>query len=117
MLRAMKNTVVRFVESGSGILSLLEVETDRGRGLFGRVSAALFSMRIQLVRAESKLERGRRVERLWLVEFDGAPIRPNRRLAVQDEVMRAVESGPAAPRAYLTSSRPRGVSDELEPVA
>lgn len=117
MLRAMKNTVVRFVESGSGILSLLEVETDRGRGLFGRVSAALFSMRIQLVRAESKLERGRRVERLWLVEFDGAPIRPNHRLTIQDKVMRAVESGPAAPRAYLTSSRPRGVSDELEPVA
>jgi hypothetical protein len=117
MLRAMKNTVVRFVESGSGVLSLLEVETERGRGLFGRVSAALFLMRIQLVRAESKLERGRRVERLWLVEFDGAPIRPNRRLAIQDEVMRAVESGPAAPRAYLTSSRPRRLDDELEPVA
>lgn len=111
MLRCMKNTVVRFVESGSGVLSLLEVECDRGRGLFGRIAAQLFLMRIQLVRAESKLQGGRRLERLWVVEFDGAPIRPERRLEVQHEVLRAIESTAVPPRAYLTSSQ------RLPPVA
>lgn len=107
----MNQTLVRFVESGSGVLSLLEVECER-RGLFGRITAALFLMRIQLVRAESKLERGRRVERLWVVEFDGAPIKAGRRLEIQTEVMRAVEAEAMPRRAYLTSSQRR-----LPPVA
>jgi len=108
----MRDTLVRFVESGSGVLSLLEVECERGRGLFGRITAALFLLRIQMVRAESKLCDGRRLERLWVVEFDGAPIRPRRRLEIQDEVLRALELE-TVPRGYLTSSRRR----ELPPVA
>ncbi len=107
----MKNTLVRFVESGSGVLSLLEVECERGLGLFGRIAAQLFLMRIQLVRAESRLRNGRRLERLWVVEFDGAPIRPSRRLEIQDEILRAIESVSVPRRAYLTSSQ------RLPPVA
>lgn len=120
ILPRMQDTLVRFVESGSGVLSLLEVESDRGRGLFGRIVASLFSMRIQLVRAESKLRAGRRLERLWVVELDGGPIREKRRLEIQDAVLRALEADPAPrPRnAYLTSSRGRAATKgDLPPAA
>ena len=110
----MSHTRVRFVEAGSGILSLLEVDSDHGRGLFGRITAALFLLRVQLVRAESKVLGGRRLERLWVVEFDGAPIRPHRRLEIQTEVLSAVESESATRRSYLTSSSPRRPLDEEE---
>ncbi len=52
----------------------------------------MFDLRIQIVRLRSKLEPPRRIEQLWIVEFDGAPIRPERRLEIQDRVLEAVDS-------------------------
>ena len=112
----MSNTKVRFVESGSGVLSLLEVEGGKGRGLFARVTRALYAERIQIVRVESRLSAGVRQERFWVVEHDGGPIRPHRRLQVQVEVLASVEG--ALPRSgYLTSSRMRGRGDGARPPA
>jgi UTP:GlnB (protein PII) uridylyltransferase len=99
----MNETTVRFVQGGSGVLSLLEIDTGQGPGALGRLAEALFDLRVQIVRAESRLVEGRTVERLWVVEFDGAPIRPHRRLDIQVSVLRAIES--AALGGYLTSSR------------
>ena len=98
----MNDTTVRFVEAESGFLSLLEIETPRRRTVFQRVVEALFALRLQIVRAESRETGPRRVERLWLVEFDGAPIRAGRRLAVQVEILRAVG---IPTRSYLTGGR------------
>ncbi|MFO0568812.1 MAG: hypothetical protein U0263_24330 [Polyangiaceae bacterium] len=112
----MSNTRVRFVESGSGVLSLLEVEAASGRGLFARVARALYAERVQIVRAESRVAAGLRQERFWVVELDGGPVRPHRRLQIQVEVLASVEGEP--PRAgYLTSSRPRGRGDGAAPPA
>lgn len=103
----MSSTKVRFVESDSGVLSLLEVETSRQKALFPKIAASLFMLRVQIVRAESRLSRGSRVERLSVVELDGAPITPRRRLQIQDEILSAIDgSEPLPRRAYLTRSGP-----------
>jgi UTP:GlnB (protein PII) uridylyltransferase len=102
----MSSTKVRFVESESGVLSLLEIETSRRRALFPKIAAALFVLRVQIVRAESRVSRGARVERLSVVELDGAPISTRRRLEIQNEILTAIDSGEVVPRrAYLTASR------------
>lgn len=70
------------------MLSLLEVETPRRLlPLLPRLSRLLFDLRVQVVRVEAKLKGSRRTERLWLVEFDGGPIRPARRSDIQGEVL------------------------------
>lgn len=70
----MSSTKVRFVESESGVLSQLEVETSRRKALFPKIAASLFMLRVQIVRAESRVCRNSRTERLSVVELDGAPI-------------------------------------------
>jgi UTP:GlnB (protein PII) uridylyltransferase len=91
-------TRVRFVGEQQGVLSLLEIETEGRGGLLRELSRVLFDLRVQLVRVESQAtDEGRRHERLWLVEFDGAPIGRARRLEIQIEVLRAVELGRGAP--------------------
>lgn len=101
----MSSTKVRFVESESGVLSLLEVETSRRRALFPKIAASLFVLRVQIVRAESRVSRGSRVERLSVVELDGAPISARRRLEIQDEILATIDSSEVLPRrAYLTHS-------------
>jgi hypothetical protein len=74
-----------------GVLSLLEVETSGAEALFELLTTTLFALRVQIVRAESRLADAGRALRLWLVEFDGAPIGRARRLEIQVEVLRAVE--------------------------
>jgi hypothetical protein len=101
----MSSTKVRFVESESGVLSLLEIESSRRRALFPKVAAALFALRVQIVRAESRVRRGFRIERLALVELDGAPIGTRRRLQIQTEILASIDSSPPPRRsAYLTQS-------------
>jgi UTP:GlnB (protein PII) uridylyltransferase len=91
-------TRVRFVGERHGVLSLLEIETEAHGGLLAVLSRVLFDLRVQLVRVESELAlSGRRRERLWVVEFDGAPIGVRRRLQIQSEVLGAVELGRGSP--------------------
>jgi hypothetical protein len=88
---------VRFIQSNRGILSLLEIDTPRRSDSYMRqVDKALFDLRVQVVGAESQLSPTRRLERLSVVEFDGAPIRSVRQLEIQVEVLRALDS--ARPR-------------------
>lgn len=102
----MSSTKVRFVESESGVLSLLEIESTRRRALFPKVAALMFALRVQIVRAESRVLRRSRVERLSLVELDGAPISARRRLEIQTEILATVDATTTPPRrAYLTQSR------------
>lgn len=84
-------TRVRFVGEAKGVLSLLEVESAGRNGLLGVLSRALFDLRVQIVRAESRVSGTRRVERLTVVEFDGAPIGAARRLEIQVGVLQAIE--------------------------
>ena len=101
----MSSTKVRFLESESGVLSLLEIASTRRRALFPKVAAAMFALRVQIVRAESRVHSGRRIERLCLVELDGAPISARRRLEIQTEILATVEANTLpARRAYLTQS-------------
>ncbi len=100
----MSSTKVRFVESRFGVLSLLEIETSRKRALFSRITEALFALRVQIVRAESRVTHTSRIERLALVELDGAPINRERRLLIQSAILGAID--PRRSRhAYLTQSR------------
>jgi hypothetical protein len=101
----MGSTTVRFLESCAGSLALLEIETPHGFGLFSRLTHALYALEIQVVRAESRVVDGRRVERLFLVELDGTPILSVRRLQIQVEVLRAV-GFPNEPRPDDRLARP-----------
>ncbi|MBK7582862.1 MAG: hypothetical protein IPI67_22040 [Myxococcales bacterium] len=86
----MGTTTVRFLESSAGSLAQLEIETPRGLGFFAHITRALYALEVQIVRAESRVENGRRLERLFLVELDGTPIVSARRLEIQVGVLRAV---------------------------
>jgi UTP:GlnB (protein PII) uridylyltransferase len=97
------STKVRFVESHFGVLSLLEIESTHRRALFLRLTETLFALRVQIVRAECRVTRSSRIERLALVELDGAPIGRERRLAIQSAVLGVVDR--RASRSYLTQSR------------
>lgn len=108
----MSSTKVRFVESESGVLSLLEIETTRRRALFPKIAAALFVLRVQIVRAESRVSRCSRVERLAVVELDGAPIGERRRLAIQSEILSAIDSSEVAPR---RATSPLAVTERARP--
>lgn len=89
----MTEATVRFLGERCGILSLLEVEASGGQALFAVLARTLFLQRVQIVRAESRcLAPGRHANRMWIVEFDGAPIGKRRRLSIQVEILRAVEN-------------------------
>ena len=84
-------TVVRFLEGSEGQLNTLEVETDDRSGLLLALSRALFDQRVQIVESAVKT-RGRRVfDRFHIVELDGSPIGPERRLEIQVAVLSAVQ--------------------------
>lgn len=79
---------VRFLPAAGTLLSQLEVESPRRLGpLLPHLTKLLFQLRIQLVRVEARLDPSGRVERLWLVEFDGAPVGAARRLEIQSEIL------------------------------
>jgi hypothetical protein len=103
----MSSTKVRFVESESGVLSFLEVKSSRRKALFPKIAASLFVLRVQIVHAHSRLSGRSRVDRLSVVELDGAPISARRRLQIQHELLSSIDGGLAPPpRPYLTRSSP-----------
>jgi [protein-PII] uridylyltransferase len=85
------DTTVRFLDDKGGGLVTLEVETDDRSGLLLALSGALFEQRVQIVRSEVKTVQGRVFDRFAVVEFDGSPISPARRLEIQVAVLTAVE--------------------------
>ena len=97
---------MRFVGEAKGVLSLLEVESIGRSALLGVLSRVLFDLRVQIVRAESRVIGGRRHERLTVVEFDGGPIRAARRLEIQVGVLDAIEgASPVQDLQVLESNR------------
>jgi [protein-PII] uridylyltransferase len=90
-------TIVRFLESKDGALSTLEVETDDRSGLLLALAHALFEQDVQIEESEVRTVEGRVYDRFHIVEFDGKPIAPARRLEIQVAVLSAIQPvGPAA---------------------
>lgn len=82
---------VRFVEGEDGQLSTLEVETVDRSGLLLALAHALFESKVQITRSAVHTE-GERVRDLFvLLELDGSPIGPARRLDIQVAVMTAID--------------------------
>ena len=104
----MVSTAVRFIEGGSDILSLLEIESEHCADPVAAISGLLFELRVQVVRAETHTEEQRVLSRLHLVEFDGARIENARRREIQNSVRAAIER----PRG-LRQARPAIVSRAL----
>jgi UTP:GlnB (protein PII) uridylyltransferase len=84
-------TVVRFLESHDGMLGTLEVETGDRSGLLLALSQALFEQRVQIIESEVKTVDDRVYDRFTVVEIDGKPISPERRLELQVAVLSAIE--------------------------
>ena len=104
----MASTAVRFIEGRSGILSLLEIESEHCADPVAAISGLLFELRVQIVRTETLSEEQRVLSRLHLVEFDGARIENARRREIQSSVRAAIER----PRG-LRQARPAIVSRAL----
>jgi hypothetical protein len=75
----MAHSAVRFIAGGSGILSLLEIESEHCADPFPAISGLLFELRVQIVRVETQTDELRVLSRLQLVEFDGGRIDSARR--------------------------------------
>ncbi len=84
-------TVVRFIEGVDGSFTTLEVETGDRSGLLFALSQALFRQRVQIVSSQVKTTGTRVFDRFSIVEFDGTPISPGRRLEIQVAVLTAVD--------------------------
>ena len=91
------DTSVRFLERADGGLAVLEIETGNRSGLLHAVTRSLFQSRVQIVRSEVRTVDGRVLDRFFVVEFDGAPIGPQRRLDIQVAVMSAIEKEQTPP--------------------
>jgi UTP:GlnB (protein PII) uridylyltransferase len=99
----MPNTSVRFVEQ-SGLLSVVELKTTGRPELLSELTEVLFHERLQVVRFETKRDGGTLIGRLSIVEYDGAPIAPKRRLQVQAAILGALDA-----RSQLNSAEPVAV--------
>jgi [protein-PII] uridylyltransferase len=84
-------TVVRFLEAQDGSFATLEVETGDRSGLLLALSQALFKQRVQIVTSQVKTVNNRVYDRFNIVEFDGSPITPARRLEIQVAVLAAID--------------------------
>lgn len=91
------DTVVRFLDDKEGGLATLEVETNDRSGLLLALSRALFEQRVQIIRSEVKTLERRVFDRFTVVELDGSPISPARRLDIQVAVLNAVEPARRSP--------------------
>ncbi len=85
------STRVAFDESPDAGLAVLRVETFDRPGLLLAITQALFGAHVQIIASDATTEQGRVVDSFTIVELDGAPIRQNRRGAVQMAVLSAVE--------------------------
>lgn len=86
-----RETIVRFIEGDDGVFATLEVETGDRSGLLLALSQALFQQRVQIVSSQVKTTGSRVFDRFSIVEFDGSPIGPARRLEIQVAVLSAVD--------------------------
>lgn len=84
-------TVVRFIEGSDGSFATLEVETGDRSGLLLALAQALFNQRVQIVSSQVKTTGTRVFDRFSIVEFNGAPISPSRRLDIQVAVLSAID--------------------------
>jgi [protein-PII] uridylyltransferase len=98
-------TVVRFLESADGVLGTLEVETGDRSGLLLALSRALFEQRVQIIESEVKTVGDRVYDRFTVVELDGKPISPERRLELQVAVLSAIELPHVERTAIRTKAR------------
>lgn len=97
-------TVVRFIEGQDGVFSTLEVETGDRSGLLLALAQALFQQRVQIVGSQVKTTGTRVYDRFHIVEFDGSPISPARRLDIQVAVISAVDPVGGEPMPASVSS-------------
>lgn len=88
---ASTETIVRFIENADGNFSTLEVETGDRSGLLLALSQALFQQRVQIIGSQVKTTGKRVFDRFNIVELDGSPIGPSRRLEIQVAVLSAVD--------------------------
>lgn len=84
-------TIVRFLESESGALTTLEVETYDRSGLLLALARALYEQRVQIVGSQVKTIGDRVRDRFHIEEVDHTPIGPARRLEIQVAVLSAVQ--------------------------
>jgi len=84
-------TVVRFIEDRGGAFATLEVETGDRSGLLLSLAQALFNQQVQIIASQVKTNGTRVFDRFSIVELDGAPISPSRRLEIQVAVLTAVD--------------------------
>ncbi len=84
-------TVVRFLEDRQGAFATLEVETGDRSGLLLALAQALFQQRVQIIASQVKTNGTRVFDRFSIVELDGSPIGPSRRLEIQVAVLSAVD--------------------------
>jgi len=97
-------TVVRFLEASDGSFATLEVETGDRSGLLLALAQALFNQRVQIVSSQVKTNGTRVYDRFSIVELDGSPISPSRRLEIQVAVLTAVDPIVGSP--YAAPSAP-----------
>lgn len=88
-------THVRFIESDTGQFSTLEVETDDHSGLLQTLAGALFQAGVQINSSQIRTDGARVFDRFNILELDGSPIGPKRRLEIQVAVLGAIDPGPA----------------------
>jgi UTP:GlnB (protein PII) uridylyltransferase len=100
----MANARVRFVESGRSILSRLEIEAVDRPELVSSLTEALFNLRIQIVRFETRVAGASVRAELFVVEFDGAAIGVGRRAEIQLIVLEVVERCATSPRPEVRRS-------------
>ena len=90
-LKTPVETMVRFLESTDGIFTTLEVETDDRSGLLQALASALFAAKVQITSSQVRTNGTRVFDRFTIVEVDGAPIGPERRLQIQVAVLSAID--------------------------
>jgi [protein-PII] uridylyltransferase len=88
---ALPETRVRFVEGRDGGLAVLEVETADRAGLLLALADALFTQRVDIVRAEVRTEQGKVLDRFMVTEIGGTPISASRRLKLQVAVLGVIQ--------------------------
>lgn len=87
----MEATKVRFSSDSTGYLSILEIETPvTDPPLLGRLGGLLFDLSVQSLGTSTSERDGLRRERLWLMDLDGAPLRPRRKFEIQVGVLTAI---------------------------
>ncbi|MFO7179780.1 MAG: hypothetical protein DIU78_013865 [Pseudomonadota bacterium] len=84
-------TIVRFIENADGAFNTLEVETGDRSGLLLALARALYNQRVQIIGSQVKTRGDRVFDRFHIVELDGSPISPARRLEIQVAVLSAID--------------------------